>query len=224
MCERDGARRKGRMSAQPGDLVERGLVAPERAEELRRVAERFSVAITDDMAALIDPGRSGRPDRGAIRARCRRAERQPRGPARPDRRRSSFAGARHRPSLSGPGAAEADPGVPGLLPLLLPPRAGRAGRGGAGPRRARPRLRLYRSSIPKSGRSIVTGGDPFLLSPRRIARNRAAARRDSACRGDPLSYPRAGRRAGAGRGRAGRGAERPRRRSMSSFTPTTRAS
>ena len=43
------------MSARATDLVERGLVAPERAEELRRVAERFSVAITDDMAALIDP-------------------------------------------------------------------------------------------------------------------------------------------------------------------------
>src|SRR5918998_6716042 len=42
------------MSAQRGDLVERGLVAPERAQELRRIAERFSVAITDDMAALID--------------------------------------------------------------------------------------------------------------------------------------------------------------------------
>src|SRR3954453_18038289 len=43
------------MSEHIRDLVERGLVAPERAKELRRVAERFSVAITDDMAALIDP-------------------------------------------------------------------------------------------------------------------------------------------------------------------------
>lgn len=32
-------------------LVERGLVAPEQGEELRRVTERFAVAVTDDMAA-----------------------------------------------------------------------------------------------------------------------------------------------------------------------------
>ena len=43
------------MNARPGDLVERGLLAPEHAEELRLVAEKFSVAITDEMAALIDP-------------------------------------------------------------------------------------------------------------------------------------------------------------------------
>src|SRR5512142_1116912 len=37
------------------DLVERGFVAPERGDEVRRVADRFAVAITDEMAALIDP-------------------------------------------------------------------------------------------------------------------------------------------------------------------------
>ena len=36
------------------DLVGRGLV-PERLEELRRVAENFAVALTEDVAALIDP-------------------------------------------------------------------------------------------------------------------------------------------------------------------------
>jgi len=39
----------------PVDLVARGLVAAERLPELRRVAEKFAVAVTDDMAALIDP-------------------------------------------------------------------------------------------------------------------------------------------------------------------------
>src|SRR5438045_3026204 len=33
----------------------RGLVAPERVDELRRVAENFAVALTDDVAGLIDP-------------------------------------------------------------------------------------------------------------------------------------------------------------------------
>jgi len=37
------------------DLAAAGLVAPERLDEARRVAERFAVALTDDVAALIDP-------------------------------------------------------------------------------------------------------------------------------------------------------------------------
>src|SRR5690242_10192473 len=37
------------------ELVARGLVAPERLEDLRRVADEFAVAVNDDMAALIDP-------------------------------------------------------------------------------------------------------------------------------------------------------------------------
>src|SRR5262245_54183540 len=44
-----------RVAARLQDLIERGLVAPERREELRRVAERFAVAVTDDIAGLIDP-------------------------------------------------------------------------------------------------------------------------------------------------------------------------
>ena len=38
------------------NLVTGGLVEPGRLGEIRRVAERYSVAITEDMAALIDPG------------------------------------------------------------------------------------------------------------------------------------------------------------------------
>ncbi len=37
------------------DLIDRGLVAPERLDELRRVAQKFAVAVTEEMAALIDP-------------------------------------------------------------------------------------------------------------------------------------------------------------------------
>ena len=37
------------------DQATRGLVAPERVDELRRVAENFAVALTDDVAGLIDP-------------------------------------------------------------------------------------------------------------------------------------------------------------------------
>jgi len=38
------------------DLVTSGLVEPERLDEIRRVAAQFSVAVTEEMAALIDPG------------------------------------------------------------------------------------------------------------------------------------------------------------------------
>jgi len=37
------------------DLVARGLLAPDRAAAIDRVVERFALAITDDMAALIHP-------------------------------------------------------------------------------------------------------------------------------------------------------------------------
>ena len=53
---------------------------------------------------------------------------------------------------------------------------------------------------------IVTGGDPFLLSPRRIAAIVRALDAVAACRGHPLPHPRAGRRARQGRRGAGRGA------------------
>jgi lysine 2,3-aminomutase len=39
----------------PADLVEAGFAAPERLVELERVAARYAVAITPAMAALIDP-------------------------------------------------------------------------------------------------------------------------------------------------------------------------
>ncbi|HEV2566438.1 MAG TPA: lysine 2,3-aminomutase, partial [Microvirga sp.] len=38
----------------PGELVETGLVAPEKLSEIEAVAERYAVAISPAMAALID--------------------------------------------------------------------------------------------------------------------------------------------------------------------------
>ncbi|HZK88541.1 MAG TPA: lysine 2,3-aminomutase, partial [Stellaceae bacterium] len=43
------------MTLRTDDLVEAGLVGPERIDEVRRVAEQFAVALTDEVAALIDP-------------------------------------------------------------------------------------------------------------------------------------------------------------------------
>ena len=39
----------------PEELVEAGLIAPERAAEIAAIADRYAVSITRDVAALIDP-------------------------------------------------------------------------------------------------------------------------------------------------------------------------
>ncbi len=56
----------------------------------------------------------------------------------------------------------------------------------------------YIRERPEIWEVIVTGGDPFLLAPRRLAEHCARARPNPACRGDPLSHPRAGRRPAPG--------------------------
>src|SRR3712207_4805825 len=39
----------------PADLAARGLIAPERLDEIERAAAQFGVAVTPAMLALIDP-------------------------------------------------------------------------------------------------------------------------------------------------------------------------
>ncbi len=65
----------------------------------------------------------------------------------------------------------------------------------------------YIRERPEIWEVIVTGGDPFVLAPRRLAAIVQRARRDPASRRDPLSHPRPDRRSaprdrGAGRGAA----------------------
>lgn len=52
---RSPAGRPARPLASVGDLVAAGLVAPERAQTLAAVESRYSVAVTGEIAALIDP-------------------------------------------------------------------------------------------------------------------------------------------------------------------------
>ena len=78
-------------------------------------------------------------------------------------------GRRHRASLSRPRAAEADACLRGLLPLLLPPRDGRAGQAdGALAARRSTRALAYIAAHPEIWEVILTGGDPLVLSPRRL--------------------------------------------------------
>ena len=107
------------------DLVAAGLARD--VSELAAVTAAYATAITPAMAALIDRADPADPIARQFVPSARRARRPPRRAARSDRRQDARAGRRDRPSLSGPRAAQGRIRVPGLLPLLLPPRDGGAG-------------------------------------------------------------------------------------------------
>ena len=155
------------MSQSIDDLIKAGLVAPERAAELRRVAERFAVAVTGEMAALIDPA----------------------DPADPIAAQFLPSGAELRPAaddLSDPIGDDARSPLPGIVhrypdrvllkPILVCPvycrfcfRREQVGRGhGLLPPAALARAFAYIAEHEEVWEVIVTGGDPFLLSPRRL--------------------------------------------------------
>ena len=155
------------MSARLGDLVERGLVAPERAGELRRVAERFSVAITEDMAALID--RDDPSDPIAAQFVPDLAELNDSLEDRHD----PIGDEHHSPV---PGIVHRYPDRVLLKPILSCPvycrfcfRREQVGQGeGVLAPDALDRAFAYVEAHPEIWEVIVTGGDPFLLSPRRV--------------------------------------------------------
>ena len=153
----------------PDALAAAGLDRRRPGRALERVAARYAVAITPAMAELIDPDDPADPIARQFVPTGRGTDHDARGARRPDRRRAPSAGAGHRPPLSRPGAAEAAPRLRGLLPLLLPPRDGGAG-GRRDPDRGRARggLRLHRRAIREIWEVMSTGGDPFVLSPRRL--------------------------------------------------------
>ena len=150
------------------DLSERGLVAPERLDELRLVAEKFAVAVTEDMAALIDPADSADPIAAQFVPSAAELEGVPDDQPDPigDERWSPLPGLVHR-----------YPDRVLLKPILTCPvycrfcfRREQVGKGNGllGPA-ALDRAFGYIEEHPEIWEVIVTGGDPFLLSPRRIA-------------------------------------------------------
>src|SRR4051812_40643353 len=150
------------------DLVERGLVAPERIGELRRVAERFSVAITDDMAALIDPADPADPIRAQFVPDAAELNENPQDIPDP------IGDELHSPV---PGIVHRYPDRVLLKPILVCPvycrfcfRREQVGKGeGLLSPEALERALDYIRAHPEIWEVIVTGGDPFLLSPRRVA-------------------------------------------------------
>ncbi|HTT80932.1 MAG TPA: lysine-2,3-aminomutase-like protein, partial [Stellaceae bacterium] len=155
------------MSADITPLIARGLVAPERAAELRRVAERFAVAVTDEMAALIDPADPADP----IAAQFVPSEAELH--AAPDDQADPIGDARFSPL---PGIVHRYPDRVLLKPILVCPvycrfcfRREQVGPGrGLLPPAALERAFAYIEQHAETWEVIVTGGDPFLLSPRRL--------------------------------------------------------
>ena len=149
------------------NLIARGLVAPERAAELRRVAEKFAVALTDDMAALIDPADAADPIAAQFVPSAAEFA------AAPDDRPDPIGDERHSPL---PGIVHRYPDRVLLKPILVCPvycrfcfRREQVGNGhGLLKPAALARAFGYIEAHPEIWEVIVTGGDPFLLSPRRI--------------------------------------------------------
>jgi len=149
------------------DLVERGLVAPERLDEMRRIADRFSVALTDDVATLIDPSDPADPIAAQFVPSAAELTDAPEDRTDPigDERWSPLPGIVHR-----------YPDRVLLKPILVCPvycrfcfRREQVGKDdGVLPPEALERAFNYIGAHPEIWEVIVTGGDPFLLSPRRI--------------------------------------------------------
>ena len=150
------------------DLVPKGLVERDRIEEIRHVAGKFAVALTEDMAALIDPADPDDPIAAQFVPTVAELADVPEERVDPigDERRSPLRGIVHR-----------YPDRVLLKPTLLCPvycrfcfRREFVGKKGAMlDYAALERAFDYIRQRPQIWEVIVTGGDPFLLAPRRIA-------------------------------------------------------
>jgi lysine 2,3-aminomutase len=149
------------------ELVAAGLVAPERAAEIAAVAERFAVAVTADMVALIDPAapddpiaRQFVPQGGELESAAE--ERQdPIG----DRLLSPVKGIVHRY----PDRVLLKPSHACPVYCRFCFRREQVGPAGETLDGAELEAALdYIRARPEIWEVIVTGGDPFLLSPRRL--------------------------------------------------------
>ena len=176
-------------------ICDHGFALPEQLPGLEAVAARYTVALPHRVDPADRSQRSGRSDRAQFVPDIAELDHRPDERADPIGDDAHSAGRRHRASLSRPRAAQADACLRGLLPLLLPPRNGRAGQGQTlvTAKRSTPRSPIS-ATHPEIWEVILTGGDPLVLSARRLARRDAGARRHRPRQGRPHSHPRAGRR------------------------------
>jgi lysine 2,3-aminomutase len=156
-----------RVNLRAEDLVSAGLAAPERLDEMRRVADRFAVALTEDMAALIDPGDADDPIAAQFVPSAAELA------TAPEERADPIGDARWSPL---PGLVHRYPDRVLLKPTHLCPVycrfCFRRERVGKAPAMLAPaaleRAFDYIRQRPEIWEVIVTGGDPFVLAPRRL--------------------------------------------------------
>ena len=153
---------------QPAELVERGLAKAADLADLERVAARYAIAVTPDVAGLIDTENPDDPIARQFIPSARIGEHIWR--ARSDRRRRAFARHRHRPPLSRPRAVQAGACLRGVLPVPCFRREM------VGPGKASALSEAaYRDALEyirghgEIWEVILTGGDPLMLSPRRLS-------------------------------------------------------
>lgn len=156
------------MTLRAGDLVEAGLVASQRLDEVRRVAAQFAVALTEEVASLIDPADPADPIAAQFVPTAAELDTADEEQADPigDERWSPVPGIVHR-----------YPDRVLLKPSLLCPvycrfcfRREHIGVTGAMLDAAALRRAFdYIRDHAKIWEVVVTGGDPFLLAPRRVA-------------------------------------------------------
>jgi lysine 2,3-aminomutase len=149
------------------DMAAHGFIVPERLDELRRVAAQFAVALTDDMARLIDPGDPADPIAAQFVPNAAELEVAAEERADPigDERWSPVPGIVHRypdrvllkPTLLCPVYCRFcfRRETVGHRPAVLPPAE-------------LERAYDYIRTRPDIWEVIVTGGDPLALAPRRI--------------------------------------------------------
>jgi lysine 2,3-aminomutase len=150
------------------DLVPAGLVDASRLEEIRRVAGKFAVALTADVAALIDPANSADPIAAQFVPNGAELE------IARDERTDPIGDARWSPI---PGIVHRYPDRVLLKPTLLCPVYCRFcfRREVVGKRPAMLDQSALASAFdyirrrPEIWEVIITGGDPFVLAPRRLA-------------------------------------------------------
>jgi lysine 2,3-aminomutase len=149
------------------DLVERGLVKPDRRDEIRRVAAQYSLAVTEDMAALIDPGDQNDPIAAQFVPSAAELT------TAPEERSDPIGDERWSPV---PGIVHRYPDRVLLKPTLLCPvycrfcfRREVVGKKAAmlAPAALERAFAYIREHL-EIWEVIVTGGDPLLLSPRRV--------------------------------------------------------
>ena len=150
-----------------GDLAAAGLIAPEARAPLERVAARYAVAISPDLAGLIDPADPADPIARQFLPDARELVRSPAERADPigDARNSPVKGIVHR-----------YPDRVLLTPVHVCPvycrfcfRREKVGPGGANLTPAETAAALgYIRAHPEIFEVILTGGDPLALSPAKL--------------------------------------------------------